>query len=49
MKAQKMTGLQQLAAELNATGGIQTSAYVQQIADDVILGNSANLSCFCSA
>jgi len=42
MTAQKMTGLQELAAELNASGGIQTSAYVQQITDDVVLGNSAN-------
>jgi len=42
MTAQKMTGLQVLAAELNTTGGIQTSAYVQQITDDVVLGNSAN-------
>jgi hypothetical protein len=42
MTAQKMAGLQQLAAELNVTGGIQTSAYVQQITDDVVLGNSAN-------
>jgi hypothetical protein len=42
MTAQKMTGLQQLVAELNVAGGIQTSAYVQQIVDDVVLGNSAN-------
>ena len=42
MTAQKMTGLQQLAAELNTAGGIQTSAYVQQITDDIVLGNSAN-------
>ena len=42
MTAQKMAGLQQLAAELNTSGGIQTSAYVQQITDDVVLGNSAN-------
>jgi hypothetical protein len=42
MTAQKMTGLQQLAAELNTAGGIQTSSYVQQITDDIVLGNSAN-------
>ena len=42
MTAQKMAGLQQLVSEINASGGIQTSAYVQQITDDVVLGNSAN-------
>ena len=34
--------MQTLAGMLNATNGLTTSAYVQQIADDVINGNSAN-------
>jgi Calpain family cysteine protease len=42
MTAAKFTALQSFAAELNAPGGISVSAYVQQIADDVIDGNSAN-------
>ncbi len=42
MSASKFSGLQYLAAELNTAGGIQTSAYVQQIFDDVVDGNSAN-------
>lgn len=42
MTATKFSGLQTLAGELNVAGGIQTSAYVQQITDDVVDGNSAN-------
>jgi len=42
MTATKFSALQSLASMLNQTGGLATSAYVQQIADDVILGNSAN-------
>jgi hypothetical protein len=42
MTATKFSALQTLASLLNQTGGLTTSAYVQQIADDVILGNSAN-------
>ena len=42
MTASKFSTLQALAAELNQPGGIAVSAYVQQIADDVILGDSAN-------
>jgi hypothetical protein len=42
MTATKFSALQSLAAMLNQPGGLTTSAYVQQIADDVIDGNSAN-------
>ena len=42
MTASKFAALQSFAAELNAPGGISVTAYVQQIADDVIDGNSAN-------
>jgi hypothetical protein len=42
MTATKFSALQSLAAMLNQPGGLSTSAYVQQIADDVINGNSAN-------
>jgi len=42
MTAAKFLGLETLAGELNVAGGIATSAYVQQIFDDVVLGNSAN-------
>jgi hypothetical protein len=42
MTATKFSALQSLAAMLNQPGGLTTSAYVQQIADDVINGNSAN-------
>ena len=42
MTASKFSTLETFAAELNQPGGITVSAYVQQIADDVILGNSAN-------
>ena len=42
MTATKFSALQTLASMLNQPGGITTSAYVQQIADDVIDGNSAN-------
>jgi hypothetical protein len=42
MTAAKFEELQSLVSELNVTGGISTSAYVQQIAADVVDGNSAN-------
>lgn len=42
MTATKFGALQDIASMLDAPGGISTSAYVQQIADDVIDGNSAN-------
>ncbi len=42
MTAAKFNTLKSFAAELNAPGGISVSPYVQQITDDVILGNSAN-------
>ena len=42
MTASKFAALQSFASELNAPGGISVSAYVQQITDDVIDGNSAN-------
>jgi len=42
MTATKFSALQTLASMLNQSGGLTTSAYVQQIADDVIDGNSAN-------
>jgi hypothetical protein len=42
MTATKFSALQTLASMLNQSGGLSTSAYVQQIADDVIDGNSAN-------
>ena len=42
MTASKFAALQSFAAELNAPSGISVSAYVQQITDDVIDGNSAN-------
>ena len=42
MTATKFSALQTLASMLNQSGGLSTSAYVQQIADDVIHGNSAN-------
>src|SRR5208283_4722564 len=42
MTASKFSTLQAFAAELNTPGGIAVSSYVQQITDDVILGNSAN-------
>lgn len=42
MTASKFSTLQSFAAELNAPGGISVSPYLQQITDDVILGNSAN-------
>jgi hypothetical protein len=42
MNANKFGALQDIASMLNAPGGIATSAYVQQIANDVIDGNSAN-------
>ena len=42
MTASKFAALNTFASELNAPGGIAVTAYVQQIADDVIDGNSAN-------
>jgi len=42
MTTTKFSALNTLASLLNQTGGLSTSAYVQQIANDVILGNSAN-------
>jgi hypothetical protein len=42
MTAAKFGTLQTFAAELDAAGGISVSPYVQEIADDVISGNSAN-------
>jgi hypothetical protein len=42
MTASKFATLQTLASMLNAPNGITVSSYVQQIADDVINGNSAN-------
>ena len=42
MTQAKLSSLRTLAGELNVSGGISTSAYVQQILDDVVDGNSAN-------
>lgn len=42
MTASKFAALQSFASELNASGGVSVSPYVQQIVDDVIDGNSAN-------
>jgi hypothetical protein len=42
MTASKFSTLQTFASELNTTGGISVSPYVQEITDDVIFGNSAN-------
>ena len=42
MTASKFSTLQTLASLLNAANGISTTAYVQQIAQDVIDGNGAN-------
>ena len=42
MTTAKFAALQSFAGELNAPGGISVTAYVQQITDDVIDGNSAN-------
>ena len=44
MNASKFGGLQAVAKDLNASGAndIQTSAYVQQIFDDVVEGNAAD-------
>jgi hypothetical protein len=42
MNASKFSTLQTLASLLNASGGISASAYVQQITQDVVDGNSAN-------
>jgi hypothetical protein len=42
MTSSKFSTLQTLASMLNQTNGVSVSSYVQQIADDVIDGNSAN-------
>ncbi len=42
MTATKFSALQTLASMLNQPNGLAVSSYVQQIADDVILGNTAN-------
>lgn len=42
MTASKFTSLEAFASELNTSSGIAVSTYVQQITDDVVLGNSAN-------
>jgi len=42
MNATLFAELQAVADDLNAAGGISTSAYVQQMFDNVVLGNSAN-------
>ncbi len=42
MTASKFGTLETLASLLNASGGISTSAYVQQITQDVVDGDSAN-------
>jgi hypothetical protein len=42
MTAAKFSALQTLASSLNTSGGMTASAYVQQITDDVVFGNSAN-------
>ena len=42
MTATKLSTLRTLASMLNASNGITTSAYVQQIANDVINANTAN-------
>ena len=42
MTSAKMNALQGVANLLNVAGGVATSAYVQQITDDVIDGDSAN-------
>jgi hypothetical protein len=42
MTSSKFSTLETFASELNVAGGISVSPYVKQIADDVILGNSAN-------
>ena len=42
MTASKFSTLETLASLLDAVGGISTTAYVQQIAQDVIDGNGAN-------
>ena len=42
LTAGEFGALQALAAKLNAANGITVSPYLQQIADDVILGNAAN-------
>src|SRR5271166_722128 len=42
MTASEFSTLKTFASELNSAGGISVSPYVQQITDDVVLGNSAN-------
>jgi hypothetical protein len=40
--ADEFSALKTLASQLNVAGGYKTTAYVDQIFDDVVLGNSAN-------
>ena len=42
MNANEFQGLRTLASELNVAGGITTTAYAQQMFDNVVLGNAAN-------
>ena len=42
MTQAKLSALQALVGKFNAPGGIAVSAYLQQISDDVVLGNAAN-------
>jgi hypothetical protein len=42
MNATLFANLTAAAKDLNVTGGVKASLYVQQIFDDVVLGNSAN-------
>ena len=42
MNTLKFSELEQVASKLNSTGGVTTSAVVQQLFDDVVLGNAAN-------
>jgi len=44
MSASLFSQLTAAATSLNAAGGVKTSAYVQQLFDDVVLGNAANKS-----
>ena len=44
MTASEFSSLQSFASELNKSGGIAVSPYVQQITDDVVFGNSANMT-----
>lgn len=42
MTATNFQGLKTLASELNVSGGISTTAYAQQMFDNVVLGNTAD-------